>query len=83
MSKVQLAQANAIHIPLPDDSVHCVITSPPFFGLRVYEGVEPSVWADGWRGCLGNEPDVDLYISHLVQVCQEIKRVLHPTGVFW
>ena len=28
---------------LPDESVHCVVTSPPFFGLRSY-GTEPQVW---------------------------------------
>ncbi len=31
-----LAQANALHIPLPDASVHCVVTSPPYWGLRDY-----------------------------------------------
>ena len=33
---VQLYQADAREIPIPDQSVHCVVTSPPYFGLRVY-----------------------------------------------
>lgn len=28
---------------LPDDSVHCVVTSPPYWGLRDY-GIPPSIW---------------------------------------
>lgn len=31
---------------LPAESVHCVVTSPPYFGLRSYSGVEPTVWDD-------------------------------------
>jgi DNA modification methylase len=40
---------------LPDESVHCVVTSPPYYGLRDY-GIEPQVWPEGWRGSLGLEP---------------------------
>lgn len=38
-----LIQADSLHIPLRDNSVHCAITSPPYFGLRQYEG-QPTVW---------------------------------------
>jgi len=30
---------------LPDESVHCVVTSPPYWGLRDY-GIPPSIWGD-------------------------------------
>ena len=36
-----------------------------------------------WRGALGLKPDPSLYVSHLVAVFREVKRVLHPTGVCW
>lgn len=36
-------QANALHIPMPDNSVHCVVTSPPYYGLRSYE-ISPTIW---------------------------------------
>ncbi len=39
-----LLQANALTIPLADQSVHCVVTSPPYWGLRVYDGVPPTEW---------------------------------------
>jgi len=66
---------------LPADYFHCAVTSPPYFGLRRYNGGEED-WG-AWKGQLGNEPTPDLYIQHLVQICREVKRVLRPDGVFW
>ena len=40
---VRLYHADARSIPLPDESVHCVVTSPPYWNLRDY-GLAPSVW---------------------------------------
>lgn len=137
---------------LPAESVHMVITSPPYFGLRSYQ-IEPQIWDDpndentkdcthltlhagrclkcgycehewgenlstgskghpgdkstligtqtadipkaaqsqgqfcqkcgSWKGDLGNEPSIDLYLSHLVQVFKEVKRVLRSDGVLF
>ena len=39
-----LAQATATHIPLGDESVQCVVTSPPYWGLRSYAGEQRQVW---------------------------------------
>ena len=70
---------------IPDGSVDCVFTSPPYYGLRLYSGAE-AVW-DGdssWKGQLGLEPDYKLFINHLLQIAAELKRVLKPTGtLFW
>lgn len=38
-----ILQGNSIRIPLPDNSVHCVVTSPPYFGLRSYN-LPATVW---------------------------------------
>ena len=46
---VRLYHADARCIPLPDESVHCVVTSPPYWNLRDY-GLAPSVWG-GDSGC--------------------------------
>jgi len=121
---------------LPDGCVDCVVTSPPYWGLRDY-GLEPVIWdgVDGcqhewgeidggriigghsggiessglsnsaaraagtgsnnintsqfcsicgaWRGSLGLEPTFQLYIAHLMQIFDEVKRVLKPTGTCW
>ncbi len=58
---------------LPFDSVHCCITSPPYFQQRDY-GVE---------GQLGQEPCVEKYVDNLVAVFHEVRRVLHPQGTLW
>jgi len=38
--------------PFPDDSIDCVITSPPYWSLRDYQ-LEPQIWDDGWKGQSG------------------------------
>lgn len=38
---------------------------------------------NAWRGSLGLEPDPDLYVSHLVEIFREVKRVLRENGIFW
>lgn len=111
----------------PSESVNCVITSPPYWGLRDY-GIEPVIW-DGvpecehewgekiisllhksgetnpgkeswfkdrgasddkgsqfcskcgaWKGSLGLEPTFELYIKHLCDIFDEVKRVLRKDG---
>ncbi|MGH0004096.1 DNA-methyltransferase [Pseudovibrio ascidiaceicola] len=58
---------------LPDNSVDCIVTSPPYWGLRDY-GVE---------GQMGLEPTLGEHIEALVLVFREIRRVLKPTGTCW
>ncbi len=123
---------------LPSESVHCVVTSPPYWGLRNYK-TEPVVWdgdsacshqwtslipgrqantdtglaltgtgspesrqpgleeagsgtssagqfcalCSAWLGSLGQEPTPQLYVQHLVQIFQEVKRVLRKDGTLW
>ncbi|MES9944376.1 MAG: site-specific DNA-methyltransferase [Candidatus Thiodiazotropha sp.] len=58
---------------LPDDTFQCVVTSPPYWGVRDY-GVDNQI---------GAEPDLYQYIEHLVEVFREVRRVLKPDGTFW
>lgn len=117
---------------MPDESVHCVVTSPPYWGLRDY-GIEAQVWggepvcahewseerevqakdhegwvwSDGgahggrqshswnvgigtacsrcsaWRGSLGLEPTIELYVEHIVEVFRQVRRVLRKDGTLW
>lgn len=67
---------------LPPASIHCAVTSPPYWALRDYK-IAPVDWADGWTGCFGNEPTPDMYVAHSVEVFQAVKRVLRDDGVLF
>lgn len=58
---------------LPDRSVHCCVTSPPYFGLRDY----------GVTDQIGLEPTPDEFIAELVMVFREVRRVLRDDGTLW
>src|SRR5690606_34643417 len=58
---------------LPPESVQCVVTSPPYFGLRDY-GVE---------GQIGLEATPEEYVAKLVEVFRGIRPVLRPDGTVW
>ena len=59
---------------LPDKSVHCVVTSPPYWGLREYQGDE---------GMIGMEPTFGEHLEALVRVFSEVYRVLRDDGTLW
>ncbi len=134
--RVLIGDASSVLATLPERSVHCVVTSPPYFGLRAY-GCPPQIWggdpacghawhdagrspqrirhgqgahtleghgADNrspyhdanvtlhpsagatcarcgaWRGELGAEPALDLYVAHLTEVMRAVWRVLRDDG---
>jgi DNA modification methylase len=114
---------------LPDNCVNCIVTSPPYYGLRNYN--IPAVIWDGdtdckhqwnemsirrnndqtagtkqasnkgsvgrdipilsafcqlcgaWRGDLGLEPTIDLYVKHITAIFSECRRVLRKDGTLW
>ena len=58
---------------LEDESIHCVVTSPPYWGLRDY----------GNDGQIGLEPTPQQYIEKMVEVFREVRRVLRSDGTLW
>lgn len=58
---------------LPDESVNCIITSPPYYGLRDY----------GADGQLGLENTPEQYVTRLVAIFAEARRVLRADGTCW
>jgi site-specific DNA-methyltransferase (adenine-specific) len=58
---------------LPEQSVHTCVTSPPYFGLRDY----------GMAGQIGLEDTPDAFVSRLVDVFREVRRVLRDDGTLW
>lgn len=58
---------------LPDCSVQCCVTSPPYYGLRDY----------GVDGQIGLEETPEIYVNKLVEVFREVRRVLKDDGTVW
>lgn len=70
---VLTGDAASVLAGLPEASVDCVVTSPPYYQLRDY----------GVDGQLGLEPTVDAWAQHLRAVARQLARVLKPSGAFW
>jgi DNA modification methylase len=58
---------------MPDESVHCCVTSPPYFGLRDYGIAEQ----------IGLEATPEAFVAELVKVFREVRRVLRDDGTLW
>jgi DNA modification methylase len=72
---IQILQGDALATlrTLPDQSINCCVTSPPYWGLRDY----------GVRGQLGLEATPEEYVVHIVEVFREVRRVLRDDGTLW
>ena len=86
---------------LPDKSVHCVVTSPPYWGLRSYHlkewrGGDPDCKHKGSPVCeicgavehelpggIGLEPTFEEHLKNIVEVFDEVWRVLRDDGTVW
>jgi len=131
LNKIYLGNALETLKTLPDESIDCVVTSPPYWALRDY-GIDPQVWGGtpdcqhefnlkdirtgqthwnsggkvipqeerkvrngtkrqfgfcskcgAWQGSLGLEPTFSLFITHLCDIFDEVRRVLKNTGTCW
>jgi DNA modification methylase len=58
---------------LPAESVHCCVTSPPYWGLRDY----------GTEGQLGLEKTPEQHVAAMVEIFREVRRVLRGDGTLW
>lgn len=72
---VRILQGEALDVlkTLPDESVHCIVSSPPYWRQRDY----------GVPGQLGLEPTPEEYVDRLVAIFREARRVLRADGTAW
>ena len=73
--KAKILEGNVLETlkDLPDCSVQCVVTSPPYYGLRDY----------GMEGQIGLEATPEAYVETMVNVFREVRRVLKDDGTLW
>lgn len=99
LTRITLYQGDVLSClgPRPDNSVHCVVTSPPYWILRNYDIPEtfwpamefipvvglPPVQVPAWYGCFGMEPDPWAFVGHMVLIFRELRRVLRDDGTLW
>jgi DNA modification methylase len=69
----QIGECRAILATLPERSIQCCVTSPPYWGLRDY----------GHADQIGLEPTPAEYVAGMVDVFRAVRRVLRDDGVLW
>jgi site-specific DNA-methyltransferase (adenine-specific) len=73
LNRILIGDVRARLADLPDASVDCIITSPPYWAQRDY----------GHNGQLGAEATVDAWATEIADICTQLGRVLTPTGSLW
>lgn len=73
VNKIFQGNSRKVLKTLPDNSVDCCITSPPYYGLRDY----------GTGAQIGLEESPHDYITKLTEVFSEVRRILKPQGTLW
>lgn len=75
IEKNTIINGNSLEVlkSLPDNSIDCCVTSPPYYALRDY----------GCDGQIGIEETPEKYIERLTEVFMEVYRVLKPNGTLW
>ena len=73
LNTIHLGDCLKILRTFPENSIDCCVTSPPYYALRDY----------GVVGQLGLEDTPEQYIKALIDVFEEVRRVLKPTGTLW
>ena len=99
MSEYRILEGDVLNMlsTLADESIHCVVTSPPYWGLRDY-GVEARAWplcsyipmpgmsevtVPPMVCCLGLEPTPEAFIAHMVLVFRDVWRVMRKDATCW
>lgn len=84
---IEILQGDCLKIlgEIPEKSIHCCVTSPPYWGLRDY-GVDGQLGLEAVPDCLGwatGDPCGVCYVCRLVDVFRAVWRVLRPDGTLW
>lgn len=75
---ITLIRGNALDLPLADNSVDLIVTSPPYFALRSYQDE-----GEHYDGQLGSEATPTDFLVTLLAATREMMRVTKPTGSIW
>ena len=68
---------------VPERSVSCVVTSTPYWGMRIYEDSFAATWADGETSAYGHEQTPEGFVRHTVEVLDALASLLTDDGSIW
>ena len=68
---------------IPQKSIKCIVTSPPYWGMRIYKDSTYVSWADGETCPFGHEQTPDAYIRHTTQILDSLFDILADDGSIW
>lgn len=78
-TRILIGDCREVLKSLPDESVHCCVSSPPYWRLRSYLPSEhPNKHLE-----IGSEPTLQEWVDTMVSVFREVRRVLRPDGTLW
>jgi DNA modification methylase len=82
---IEIMTGNALELlpQLVPQSVQCVVTSSPYWGMRLYENVRDVSWADGERCPYGFEQTPEGFIRHTVELLYLLKPAIAAEGSVW
>lgn len=68
---------------VPAKSVRCLVTSTPYWGMRVYDDTQAVTWADGEVCAYGHEQTPEGFVRHTVEVLDALARLVTDDGSIW
>ncbi len=68
---------------VPRNSVQCVVTSTPYWGMRIYDESHVANWADGEIAAYGHEQTPEGFVRHTIEVLAALYDVLTEDGSIW
>ena len=68
---------------VPSNIIQTVITSPPYWGARIYKELTPVEWSDGERCHFGGEASPESYVRHTLEILFKLKPIISNQGTVW
>lgn len=83
--KWQLIRGDFLQVvgTLPEASVQCVVTSTPYWGMRIYKDARLVKWADGEECAFGHEQTPEGFIRHTIEILHRLQPVLTESASIW
>lgn len=84
-STYSLHRGNALELlsRIPDRTINCVVTSTPYWGMRIYKESHFVKWADGEECPFGHEQTPEGFVRHSTELLHALRRVLTDDSSVW